>query len=165
LKRRISKQGFKSEFKGGKVSGIVCAIRGGPASRPTIDKAIELASERGLVLYFLYVVNIDFLDHTIRSRVQTISQQMQQMGEFIILSAQATAQTKGSEAQGLVRHGEVTDEIPKLCHEIQADYLVVGRPKFHQEESHFTQTLLADFIKRVEEQTGAKVVLSEPSET
>jgi nucleotide-binding universal stress UspA family protein len=90
---------------------------------------------------------------------------MQQMGEFIILSAQATAQAKGIEAQGLVRHGEVTDEIPKLCHEIQADYLVVGRPKFHQEESHFTQTLLADFIKRVEEQTGAKVVLSEPSET
>jgi nucleotide-binding universal stress UspA family protein len=147
------------------VSGIVCAIRGGPASRPTIEKAIELAKSRGLELFFLYIVNIDFLDRTILSRVSTISQQMQHMGEFIMLSAQATAKSKGIEAQGLVRHGDVTDEINKLCHEIQADYLVIGSPKFHREDSHFTQTLLRDFIKRVEEQTGAEVVLSEPSET
>lgn len=147
------------------MSGIVCAVRGGPASRPTIEKSIELARERDLVLYFLYIVNIDFLDHTTQSRVQTISRQMQQMGEFIILSAQAAAKTKGIEAQGLVRHGKVTDEISRLCREIQADYLVVGRPKFQREDSHFTQTLLADFIKRVEEQTGAKVILSEPSES
>jgi RNase H-fold protein (predicted Holliday junction resolvase) len=86
------------------------------------------------------------------------------MGEFIMLSAQATAKAKGIEAQGLVRHGNITDEISRLCRDIQADYLVVGRPKFHREDSHFTQTLLADFIKRVEEQTGAKVILSEPSE-
>ena len=35
--------------------GIVCAIRGGPASRPTIAKSIQLAEETGLTLYFLYV--------------------------------------------------------------------------------------------------------------
>jgi nucleotide-binding universal stress UspA family protein len=147
------------------VSGIVCAIRGGPASRLTIEKAIELAKDRGIALYFLYIVNIDFLDHTILSRVSTISQQMEQMGEFIMTSAQATANAKGIDAQGLIRHGKITDEISKVCREIQADYLVVGRPKFQQEDSHFTQTLLTEFIERVEEQTGAKVILSETSET
>jgi nucleotide-binding universal stress UspA family protein len=145
------------------MSGIVCAVRGGPDSRPTIEKAIDLAKENGLALYFLYVVNIDFLDHTIRSRVQTISQQMQQMGEFILLTAQAAAKAKGIEAQGVVRHGKVTQEISSQCHEVKADYLVIGRPKFHLEDSLFTETVLAEFIERVEEQTGAKVIFPEAS--
>jgi nucleotide-binding universal stress UspA family protein len=147
------------------MSGIICAVRGGPDSRPTIEKAITLASNSGLPLYFLYVVNIDFLDRTILTRVQTVSQQMQQMGEFILLHAQAAAKAKGIEAQGVVRHGKVTHEISTLCHEIQADYLVIGRPKFHLEDSHFTETLLAEFIERVEEQTGARVVFPETSES
>ena len=85
------------------------------------------------------------------------------MGEFILLTARATAKGKGIEAQGIVRHGDVTQEISGLCHEIQADYLVIGRPKFNLEDSLFTETLLADFIKRIEEQTGAKVILPEES--
>jgi len=145
------------------MSGIVCAVRGGPDSRPTIEKAIALAKESGLALHFLYVVNIDFLDHTIRSRVQTISQQMQQMGEFILLTAQAAAKVKGIEAQGDIRHGKVTQEINNLCHEVQADFLVIGRPKFHLEHSLFTEVHLAEFIERIERQTGAKVIFPDES--
>ena len=147
------------------MSGIVCAVRGGPDSRPTIEKAIDLAKESGLALYFLYIVNIDFLDHTIRSRVQTISQQMQQMGEFILLTAQATAKEKGIDAQGIVRHGNVIEEISALCHELKADYLVIGRPKFHLEDNLFTETLQTEFIERIEEQTGAKVILTEAGDS
>jgi nucleotide-binding universal stress UspA family protein len=143
------------------MSGIVCAIRGGPESRSPISKAIALAQAKNLPLHFLYVVNIDFLDHTMRSRVQTITQEMQQMGEFILLTAQSTAKAQGIDAKGDVRHGVVTREINRLCHEIQADYLVIGRPKFHLEDSLFTEKLLEEFIQRVEEQTGAKVVLPE----
>jgi nucleotide-binding universal stress UspA family protein len=147
------------------MSGIVCAIRGGPDSQPTIVKAIALAQESSLPLHFLYVVNVDFLDHTIRSRVHTIIQEMQQMGEFILLTAQASAQAQGIVAQGDVRHGVVTHEINSLCHEIQADYLVIGRPKFHLEDSLFTEKLLTEFIERVEAQTGARVILPEAPET
>ena len=39
------------------MSGIVCAIRGGPDSQPTIRRAISLAKETNLSLYFLYVIN------------------------------------------------------------------------------------------------------------
>ena len=147
------------------MSGIVCAVRGGPDSRPTIEKAISLAKESGMALNFLYIVNIDFLDYTNRSRVQTISQEMQHMGEFILLTAQAAAKAKGIEAQGIVKHGDVTHEISSLCHEIQADYLVIGRPKFHLEDSLFTKEHLAEFIKRIEEQTGARVILPEANES
>ena len=141
------------------MSGIVCAIRGGPDSRDTIAEAITLAKETGLPLHFLYVVNLDFLSHTSSSRVQTISEQMRQMGEFILLAAQSSAAAQGVTAQGVTRQGDVGEEIVALCKEIGADYLVLGRPQSRQEENVFTQELLAKFIARIEEQTGAKVVL------
>ncbi len=138
--------------------GIVCAVRGGPASQPTIAKAIALAQETGLSLYFLYVVNLDFLSQTPTSRVHTISQEMHQMGEFILLMAQETSARQGISADGVVRHGSVGEELIGLCHELQADYLVLGKPKIEQEDTVFTEDRLRDFVARTEEQTGARVV-------
>ena len=43
------------------MSGVICAVRGGPDSQSTVARAIALARESGLPLYFLYVVNLDFL--------------------------------------------------------------------------------------------------------
>jgi nucleotide-binding universal stress UspA family protein len=145
------------------MSGIVCAVRGGPASQPTIDRAIALAKETGLPLSFLYVVNLDFLDYTQSSRVQTITHELQQMGEFILLTAQTRAAAQGIQSEGVVRHGRVAQEVSQLCREMQAEYLVIGQPKFHLEESVFTRDLLGEFIGRVEEQTGARVILPEES--
>jgi nucleotide-binding universal stress UspA family protein len=139
--------------------GIVCAVRGGPASQPTIAKAIALAQETSLPLCFLYVVNLDFLSQTPTSRVHTISQEMHQMGEFILLMAQETAARQGISAEGVVRHGSVGEELIGLCHELEADYLVLGKPKVEREDAVFTQELLREFVARTEEQTGAKVVL------
>ncbi|MEE9599257.1 MAG: hypothetical protein V3V66_02240 [Anaerolineales bacterium] len=36
--------------------GIVCAIRGGPSSQPTIGTSIKLASETGETIYCRYAV-------------------------------------------------------------------------------------------------------------
>jgi nucleotide-binding universal stress UspA family protein len=142
------------------MTGIVCAIRGGPDSQPTIARAISLAQETGLPLYFLYVVNLDFLVRTSSARTHVISEQMQQMGEFILLAAQASASQQEINAEGVVRHGDVGHEIVNLCHEIEADYVVLGRPRFGHEESVFNQELLQQFIQRAEEQTGAKVIVA-----
>jgi nucleotide-binding universal stress UspA family protein len=141
------------------MSAIVCAIRGGPDSKPTIAKAIELSQETGFSLYFLYVVNLDFLTHTSSTRVHTISQEMEQMGEFILLSAQTEAANQGVIAEGVVRHGNVGEEIVEVCHEFDAAYLVIGHPKLQDEESVFTRDRLQQFIEATEEQTGAEVVL------
>jgi len=143
------------------MSGIVCAIRGGPDSQAPIAEAIALARETGLPLYFLYVVNLDFMSYTTSTRVHTISEEMHQMGEFILLAAQAQASAQGIAAEGIVRRGNVTGEIVGLCRELAASYLVLGRPQFQKEESVFTQDLLAQFIRETEEQTGAKVVMPE----
>jgi nucleotide-binding universal stress UspA family protein len=143
------------------LSGIVCSIRGGPASKATIAKAIALAQGTGLPLYFLYVVNLDFLAHTSSTRVHTISKDMHQMGEFILLTAQTKAAAQGINAETLVRHGNVREEIIGVCHELDAEYLVLGRPQVEEEETLFTQTQLQEFIERTEEETGAQVVLSD----
>ena len=141
--------------------GIVCAIRGGPASQPTIARAIALARETSLPLHFLYVVNLDFLSQTPTSRVHTISQEMREMGEFILLMAQETSARQGVTAEGVVRHGSVGEELIGLCQELEADYLVLGKPRVEQEDTVFTHDLLHEFVARTEEQTGATVVFPE----
>jgi nucleotide-binding universal stress UspA family protein len=143
------------------MSGIVCAVRGGPASKPTIASAIALARKTGLPLYFLYVVNLDFLSHTPTSRVHNISREMHQMGEFILLMAQETSARQGISAEGMVRHGSVTEEVINLCQELETDYLVLGKPQVEREDTVFTQDQLREFITRTEDQTGATVVFSE----
>jgi nucleotide-binding universal stress UspA family protein len=141
------------------MSAIVCAIRGGPDSQPTIAKSIELAKETGLPLYFMYVVNLDFLTHTSSSRTHTLSGQMHQMGEFILLTAQSTAADNGIAAERVIRQGQVREEIANLCHEVDAAWLVIGHPKGEEESDLFTHEMLQKFIERIEQETGAKVVM------
>jgi nucleotide-binding universal stress UspA family protein len=127
----------------------------------TINTAVDVALETSLPLRFLYVVNLDFLSRTSISRVSTISEQMRQMGESILLNAQARAAERGVEAETSVRHGQVGEEISAACHELNADYLVLGRPVPEREDNVFTQARLAEFVQSLEAQTGAKVVLPE----
>jgi nucleotide-binding universal stress UspA family protein len=146
------------------MAGIVCAIRGGSASQPTIAHAIDLAKETALPLHFLYVVNLDFLARTSISRVHVVAQEMEQMGNFILLTAQTNAEMHGVAAQRIVRHGDVTEEIIKLCHELGADYVVLGHPQVRHTESVFTHDRLAEFVEKIEQLTGAKVVMAQVGE-
>jgi K+-sensing histidine kinase KdpD len=143
--------------------GIVCAIRGGPDSQPTIRTAIELAKETGQMLYFLYIVNLDFLTYTSTSRIHVVAQEMRQMGEFILLTAQAQAEEQSAAAQGIVRQGQVSKEIIKLCHEIGAEYVILGRPRGQDEIDVFTHERLDQFTQRIEQESGAKAVLTKDS--
>jgi len=140
------------------MAGIVCAIRGGPASQPTIQKAIELAKDTHLVVNFLYIVNLDFLERSATSRVHMISEEMRQMGDFILLVAQSQAGDQGVESKGLVRDGVVSEEIIQLCKEIQADYVILGSPQGESEENVFTHARLKLFGQLIQSSSGAKPI-------
>ncbi|MGD2158733.1 MAG: universal stress protein [Anaerolineales bacterium] len=142
------------------MSGIVCAIRGGPASRPTIERSIQLAADTGLTLIFLYVVNLDFLSLTASSRTHLISKEMEAMGEFILLNAQTRAEAQGIATEAAIRHGQVGDEIIKLCKEINANYVILGRPKEQDKENVFTHDRLSTFTQHIESESGAKIILA-----
>ena len=143
------------------MSGIVCAIRGGPASRPTIEKAIETAQQTGLPIYFLYVLNMDFLMHTSQTQTGTLARELRELGEFILLTAQTRAEMRNATAHGVIKEGSVVrDEIIELSHEVNADYVVLGRPRETKEKNVFTSEILAEFSQRLEAETGAKVVFA-----
>ncbi len=143
------------------MSGIVCALRGGPASQPTIQRAIRLALETGLPIHFLYVVNLDFLSRTASIRTQTIEEQMRQMGEFILLAAQTQASQIGVQADSTIRDGRVDEQIIALCRETEAEYVVLGRPQADKQANVFDPERLERFRVRLAEQTGARVILSD----
>jgi nucleotide-binding universal stress UspA family protein len=139
--------------------GIVCAVRGGPASQFTINKAINLARETALPLYFIYVINLDFLSHTASSRVHTITEEMREMGDFILLNAQEKAGAKGIDAQGVVRKGNVGEQIIIMCKEVDADYLILGQPRGLEDKDVFTHEIINQFRQRIESESGSQVVL------
>ena len=141
------------------MSGIVCAIRGGPASEPTIARAISLAKEKSLTLYFLYVINLDFMIHTTLSRIHAVETELRHMGEFILLNASSKAEEHGIQVEGVVRQGPISDEIVALCNEKNADYVVLGQPSGPQEENAFTRDRLEQFVQRLNDDGPAEVIL------
>ena len=141
--------------------GIVCAIRGGPDSQPTIDKAISLARETNFPIYFLYVVNLDFLSRTESSRTSTLSDELEHMGEFILLAAQEKAKAQKVTTEGVIKHGKVDEEIVGLTKQIQADYVVLGLPQGLEEKDVFATDRIKELCKQIESEAGAKVVFAE----
>jgi nucleotide-binding universal stress UspA family protein len=140
------------------MSVILCAIRGGPECQPAIAQAITLAQETGLPVHFLYIVNHDLLANANSAQAHAISGQIRQMGRSILRTALAWARTEDVTAQGVIRQGNVGDEIATLCHDLEADYLVIGRPQPHEERNVFSEDLLPQFIEQIGKQTGAEVV-------
>ena len=144
------------------MTGIICAIRGGPDSQPTITRAISLARDVGKPLYFLYILNFDFLlSHSQSSRISTIQDELTQMGEFILLAAQEKAQAHGVNTEAIIRQGDVGDEIVSLADELNADYIVLGTPVGDDEKNVFLMERLEEFSAKLERESGAKVILSE----
>lgn len=141
--------------------GILCAIRGGPSSQPTITKSIQLARESGAKIYFLYVVNLDFLTHSSSSKTNHISQEIKEMGEFILLSAQEQAAQGGAESEGVIREGRVVDEIIDFCQEQDPSHVVLGRPEEGGESNLLTNERMQAFADRIKAVCQANVIYSQ----
>jgi hypothetical protein len=142
------------------MSGILCAIRGGPSSRPTITTSIQLAQETGEIIYFLYVVNLDFLTHSSSSKTNHISQELHDMGEFILLSAQEQADQAGVQAEGVIREGRVVEEIITFSEEQNPLYVILGRPEEEGEDNLLSMERLQIFADRIKEASQAQVIFS-----
>ena len=140
--------------------GILCAIRGGPSSQLTITTSIQLARDTGEIIYFLYVVNLDFLARSTSSKTNHISQEMKEMGEFILLGAQEQATEKNVSSEGVIRDGQVADEIISYCEELDPSYVVLGRPQEEQEDNLLSNEQLKAFTDRITEVCQASVILS-----
>jgi len=91
---------------------ILCATRGGEASRRTQNAVIEMAKEHGATIVFLYVVDIEFLRLTARGvRPEVVMTEMEHMGEFLLAIAVERAMKQGVEAQGVLRRGPLVEAL------------------------------------------------------
>jgi nucleotide-binding universal stress UspA family protein len=140
--------------------GIVCAIRGGPSSQATIATSIQLAKETQETIFFLYVVNLDFLTHSSSSKTNTIAQELREMGEFILLGAQEKAEKAGVQADGSIRDGRVVDEIIAFCQEKDPSFVVLGKPKEEREDNLLSLERLMAFAERINGVCQAKVIFT-----
>jgi len=90
-----------------------------------------------------------------------IQHEMRAMGEFICLKAQIEAQREGVQAEVAVREGNVTEEIIALCHEVGANYVILGRPHGEHTTNIFNLERLKKFGQTLEAQTGAEVIYAQ----
>ncbi|HEY64807.1 MAG TPA: universal stress protein [Caldilineae bacterium] len=138
---------------------IVCATRGGEASYPAQDRAIQEAKRRGARLIFLYVVDVDFVGDTAAPIVVDVGREVRGMGNFLLLMAKERAQAQGVESEIVIREGKVREEIPKFLQEVGADLLILGRPQAGAAKQVFDQHGVTPFAQAVEKSTGVPVMI------
>ncbi len=136
---------------------ILCPTRGGEGSYRTQDAAVAMARERGDRLVFLYVVDLDFLSKTERAvRPDVVAEQMTHLGEFLLSMAQERARGRGVEAGGIVRQGDVREEIKAAAVEEGATLVVLGQATEGDAECAFAPESLLKFAEQVEAETGVE---------
>jgi nucleotide-binding universal stress UspA family protein len=138
---------------------ILCATRGGEASYKAQDAAISLALEQGAELVFIFVVDTAFLNKTERAfRLDTVTREMDHMGEFLLMMALERAKKRGAKASLLIRHGDFRSELIEVGRDPEITAIVLGEPV--GEESSFSLEGVKTFRREIQEATGTEVILA-----
>ena len=136
---------------------ILCATRGGEASRRTQDEAIALAKKGDDTLVFLYVIDLSFLNQTAAPLVVDIDSQLEKMGRFQLAMACEAAEAAGVPARSVVRQGRLRVELVAATKETEANLVVLGRPVDQHQQAIFDETALQAFATSLQAITGAEV--------
>ena len=113
---------------------IVCAVRGGAASRRTQEAAIALARERKARLIFLYVEDPRFAEVGDRNLTDALHDELRRLGRALLGIAQSRAREEGVEAEAIVRFGPLAPTLVSVLREVGAQTLVIGEPRQRPED-------------------------------
>jgi nucleotide-binding universal stress UspA family protein len=138
---------------------IVCATRGGEASRRTQEMAIALARERSAPLVFFFVVDTNFARPTNQALAEALVDELERLGTRLLCIARARARDQGVSADIVVRHGAVRPTIEGFLREVSASTLVLGAPGTGSEKKAFTPVELPQFVQEIGASTGVEVIL------
>ena len=131
---------------------ILCAIRGGEESQRLQDIAIQRAKERGEQIVFLYVVNTEFLDTASASLRESVTLEMEKLGDFLLLMAQERAKKEGVVAEPLLQHGYLQPEIKAAA----SQPVLLGVPG---ERGNFSMESLQATAKEIEDEYKVEVLI------
>ena len=141
------------------MGSIVCATRGGEASRRTQEMAITLARERGAPLIFFFVVDTNFARPANRALADALVDELERLGRRLLCIARARARDQGISTDIVVRHGTVRHTIEDFLREVNASTLVLGAPGTGSEKTAFSPGEIPRFVQAIGASTGVEVIL------
>jgi nucleotide-binding universal stress UspA family protein len=143
---------------------IVCAVRGGPESRETVTRAIELALANEARLTFFRVMDAEFLEHATVAPLSVIYRELENMAEFAIQILCDRAERKGvKDVDCLVRSGNIQRQIQDFVTEQHVDLVVMGRPVRSPGSNVFKPAAFDDFVAGLEQDAGVRVEVVTPA--
>ncbi len=144
---------------------IVCATRGGEASRRTQERAVALAREQEAPLIFLFVADTSSIKEKMKPSkelVDVLADELEQMGASLLRIAQARAREQGIEADMVVRRGAVRPVLESFLREVDASTLVIGAPEHGAEHPPvFDPAGMDHFAAQIRAGLGVEVIVVE----
>jgi nucleotide-binding universal stress UspA family protein len=146
------------------MGAIVCATRGGEASRRTQERAIALAQERGGELIFLVVFDPSFAGPLSKDLEAALIDEQRWLGRALLGIAQTRARERGLDSRAVVYCGPVLETIKETLREVEADTLVIGASRPTAPSTSFDLSEVYSFAQRMRQDTGVEVVVVTPDE-
>lgn len=143
---------------------IVCATRGGEASRRTQERAIALAKERGAELIFLCVFDPGLAGEHNEALAAALKDERRWLGRAVLGIARSRARNQGLHAEAVVLYGPVLETIVSYLRRVEAATLVLGRPKVDSALTAFRPDNVRSFAEQVSKDTGVEVVVVTPED-
>lgn len=142
-----------------KIQHIICAVRGRPASRDTVTKAIDLALENDSRLTFLHIMDAEFLEHATVGPLSVIYEELKGMGEFTMMILVDRARRRGvKEVDYALREGNIIKQIKRFAIETSAEMMVVGQPKNRPGRNIFKAHEFDEFMNQLEREANLKII-------
>lgn len=141
---------------------ILFPTRGGPASYPNQERVIALAKEEEARIVFMYVSDVQFLNHVMSPVVVDVEAEIEEMGEFMLAMAQERAAEAGVDADILVRRGVFREALKEAIAETGADVVVLGAPA--KGTGITTPAYRKELTRQVIEETGVEVLVVDGGE-
>ncbi len=138
---------------------IICAVRGGPESRATVTKAIDLALTHGARLTFLHILDAGFLEYATIGPLSVVYSELNEMGTFMMLILCDRAERRGVERVDYVLpEGDIMQGLIRYANETKAEMMVMGRPTRSPSRNVFKLDAFDEFVDALEEEGGLTIV-------
>jgi nucleotide-binding universal stress UspA family protein len=147
---------------------IICAVRGGPESRETVTRAIDLALAYKARLTFLHVLDAAFLEYATIGPLSVVYRELNEMGTFTMLILADRADRRGVERVDYVLpEGDIREELIRYAMDTRAEMMVIGRPTRSPGRNVFKIGAFDDFVAQLEEKANLKIIKvpAEPQDT
>jgi nucleotide-binding universal stress UspA family protein len=138
---------------------IICAVRGGPETRNTVNEAIEIALDFRSRLTFLHVLDATFLEYATIGPLSVVYRELNEMGTFAMLILSDRAVRRGIEIVDFVLpEGNIHDELVRYANETKAEMMVMGRPNRNPGKNVFRIEEFDAFVAQLEQEANLKIV-------